>query len=270
MKAAFSQRSILPSALLSFLSLLGVGHVLAQDPQPLPVSKGVYRLPYANGTSVRFSNDHTNHPTTLNRVDMSGQGGGPFTVVSAGAGRIILIVENNDTTCPNHPKITPPIPNNHDLDGDGTTTPLENQQMQQAACGGYNGSSTFCCERHFENNGGNCPGAGTCRNVPNNFIWIEHPNGEWTKYTHMQRGSVGQGTDNNGNPGAGRVVGQFVNAGTSLRIEGDGWSPTGSPLVVSWSSTGARTTPTTMGRTTSIGRTVSRCSVKSASPAEAT
>jgi hypothetical protein len=58
-------------------------------------------------------------------------------------------------------------------------------------------------------------------NVPNNFVWIEHPNGEWTKYTHMQRGSVGQGTDNNGNPGAGRVVGEYVDAGTSLGVEGD-------------------------------------------------
>ncbi|MGH6636456.1 MAG: hypothetical protein ACRED0_10110 [Gammaproteobacteria bacterium] len=173
------------SALLSFLSLLGVGNVLAQDPQPLPVSKGVYRLPYVNGTDVRFSNDHTNHPNTLNRLDMTGQGNGPLTVVSAGPGRIRLIVEDNDTTCPNHPNNM----NNHDLDGDGTTTPRENQQVQQAACGNYNGPSTFCCERDFEAIGGNCPGTGTCLNVnvPNNFVWIEHPNGEWISAAALDR-----------------------------------------------------------------------------------
>ena len=24
----------------------------------------------------------------------------------------------------------------------------------------------------------------------NNYVWIEHPNGEWTKYTHFDTGSV--------------------------------------------------------------------------------
>jgi hypothetical protein len=193
--------------------LLAARAAIAQ--QPLPVSKGVYRLPFADGTSVTFSNDHTNHPTTLNRVDMSGQGNGPFTVVAAGAGWVRIIVENNDTFCPNA------CGNNNDCNGDGVTTATENQQAQTQACSGYAGASTFCCERQFEANGGNCPGAGTCQGGPNNYVWMEHPNGEWTKYTHMLRGTVGQGTDNNGNPGAGRFVGEFIGAGTPLGIEGD-------------------------------------------------
>ncbi len=199
---------------LTLLGALGATQASAQ-PQPLPVAKGVYRLPYTDGTSVRFSNDHTNHPTTLNRVDMTGQGGGPFTVVSAGAGWIRIIVENNDTNCPDA------CGSVNDCNGDGTITVTENIVAQTTACGAYSGPSTFCCERDFESNGGNCPGAGTCQNAPNNFVWIEHPNGEWTKYTHMLRGSVGQGTDVNGNPGAGRFVGEFVAAGTPLGIEGD-------------------------------------------------
>ena len=33
----------------------------------------------------------------------------------------------------------------------------------------------------------NQPGQEDCKN---NYVWIEHPNGEWTKYGHMRKGSV--------------------------------------------------------------------------------
>jgi len=127
---------------------LGAGRLVAQ--QPLPVSKGVYRLPFEDGTSVTFQNDHTDHPTTLNRVDMTGAGS-PTTVVAAAAGWIRLISDGNNTTC----------------------------------CGG------------------------TCAN---NFVWIEHPNGEWTKYTHMSQNSV---------TALGLMVGDWVNAGDPLGTEDD-------------------------------------------------
>jgi len=205
------------------LSSSGAGLSLAMDPQPLPVSKGVYRLPFADGTDITFVNDHTNHPAALNRIDIAGQGSTAYTVVAAAAGWIRVISENNDTKCPDA------CGPNNDCNGDGVTTAQENQQAQQIACGSYAGPSTFCCEKDFEANGGICPGSGTCQpvpnncatNVPNNFVWIEHSNGEWTKYTHMRRGSVGQGMDNNGNPGAGRFVGEYVGAGTPLGIESD-------------------------------------------------
>jgi hypothetical protein len=207
-----SNRILLWAVLTAFGAPLGLNRAAAQ---PRPVSKGVYRLPYTNGTDVRFSNDHTNHPSTLNRVDMTGQDSAPYTVVAAGAGWIRDIAENNDTFCPNA------CGSSNDCDGNGVTTTSENNQAQSAACGGYNGPASFCCERHFEANGGTCPcppgnpscGA-TCQGAVNNYVWIEHPNGEWTKYTHVRAGSVGPG-------GAGRTVGEFVSAGTPIGIEGD-------------------------------------------------
>ncbi|MCW4462610.1 M23 family metallopeptidase [Sphingomonas sp. BT-65] len=52
--------------------------------------------------------------------------------------------------------------------------------------------------------------ASECRN---NFVWIAHPNGEWTGYSHMAKGSV---------TGLAKLkVGQKVRAGQLLGIEGD-------------------------------------------------
>jgi murein DD-endopeptidase MepM/ murein hydrolase activator NlpD len=45
----------------------------------------------------------------------------------------------------------------------------------------------------------------------NNYVWIEHANGEWTKYTHMKKNST---TIN-----AGLVVGEFVEGGQMLGYE---------------------------------------------------
>jgi murein DD-endopeptidase MepM/ murein hydrolase activator NlpD len=46
----------------------------------------------------------------------------------------------------------------------------------------------------------------------NNYVWIAHANGEWTKYTHLETGSV---------TAEGHVVGDFVPAGTPLGLEGE-------------------------------------------------
>jgi len=55
----------------------------------------------------------------------------------------------------------------------------------------------------------------------NNYIWIEHPNGEWTKYTHMQTGT----------PAAfGRFEGERVCSGTPLGIEDDVGAASGKHL----------------------------------------
>ncbi len=151
----------------------------AVDAATLPVSKGVYRLPYQSGTMVTMSNDHTNHPTTLNRIDMTGQGGGQHTVVAAGDGIIRRIQDENNTFCPNSATNDPAI------------------------CNGYSGPSAACCER--DNTACNSACA-------NNYIWIEHTNGEWTKYTHIRNNSA----DN-----LGRFEGEFVADGTPLGIEGD-------------------------------------------------
>jgi murein DD-endopeptidase MepM/ murein hydrolase activator NlpD len=46
----------------------------------------------------------------------------------------------------------------------------------------------------------------------NNYVWIAHANGEWTKYTHLETGSA---------TALGLAVGDAVNAGTVLGFEGD-------------------------------------------------
>ncbi len=54
----------------------------------------------------------------------------------------------------------------------------------------------------------NRPGESPCNN---NYVWIEHPNGEWTKYSHMTQGSV--------TGDAGLAVGDHVEAGSFLGYE---------------------------------------------------
>ncbi len=54
------------------------------------------------------------------------------------------------------------------------------------------------------------PTSRTCRN---NYVWLEHPNGEWTKYSHLQRNSVSDG--------AKLKVGDQVEVGAYLGNEGE-------------------------------------------------
>jgi murein DD-endopeptidase MepM/ murein hydrolase activator NlpD len=183
--------------------------------QPLPISKGVYRLPYATGTEVRILQDHFSHSPSRNRIDMAAQGTGPFVVVAAAAGCIRRIVDSNDTFCPNACQATTTTPEN-DCNGNGTTTQFDHCNAQNIGCAGYAGPSGNCCERHVPANS-NCPPfspvpACTTFCPGNNYVWIEHPNGEWTKYTHMLFGSV---------TAMGRFEGECVAAGTPLGFEGD-------------------------------------------------
>jgi len=50
-------------------------------------------------------------------------------------------------------------------------------------------------------------------NCHNNYVWIAHPNGEWTNYSHLVHGSV--------TAGAGLKVGDVVKAGDYLGEEGE-------------------------------------------------
>jgi hypothetical protein len=115
----------------------------------LPTSDGIYRLPYADGTSVRVSGDHFTHSPDLNEYDLVGTGSndGQYTVVAAASG-IIKVIE------------------------DSNAEPTSS----------------------------------------NNMVWIAHANGEWTKYTHLETGSV---------TALGLEVGDYVFAGTVLGFEGD-------------------------------------------------
>jgi murein DD-endopeptidase MepM/ murein hydrolase activator NlpD len=116
-------------------------------------SKGVYRIPFENGTSVKISRDFLTH-TPLGRIDMVGTGGSNYKIVAAADGTIRYVVDNFS------------------------------KQIDS-------GSGEPCT---------------------NNYVWIEHANGEWSKYSHMQ-------TDSSTKK-AKLKVGQFVTAGAYLGDEG--------------------------------------------------
>jgi len=147
---------IATAAAAMLLSALSPHPAIAADPE---MSRGWYRIPYANGTDVKVSNDHLTHkPPT--RIDLKGTGGsGQHRVVAAAAGRVRFVVDS------------------------------------------------FSEKR---------PDGNPCNN---NYVWIEHPNGEWTKYSHFVKNSVSRT--------AGIKVGDQVQAGTFLGLEGDVGCATG-------------------------------------------
>ena len=120
---------------------------------PFELSKGIYRIPYIDGTTVKVTNDHFNH-CPRGRVDMVGKGGSaPYKIAAAADGWIRAIEDDNSIQCD--------------------------------------------CKK---------------TNCRNNYVWIEHTNGEWTKYTHFVKNSV---TVLN------HKVGDWVTAGTYLGDEGN-------------------------------------------------
>lgn len=165
---------LIQSALLCLAMFALLAEGLAAPAGSLPVSKGRYRLPYANGTTVRASNDHTTHPSALNRIDMSGRNAANYAVVAAADGWLRLIEDDNTLWCPNADP--------------GDPDPCAGQAN--------------CCERDDASCNSGCR---------NNFVWIEHPNGEWTKYSHMRTGTV---TAN------GHSLNDFVQSGEVLGTEG--------------------------------------------------
>ncbi len=119
---------------------------------PYELSKGIYRIPYIDGTEIEITNDHINH-CPRGRIDMIGTDGdvsGEYKIAAAADGWVRAVVENESVQCD---------------------------------------CSVSSCE--------------------NNYVWMEHANGEWSKYTHFKQNSV--------------VVseGAFITAGTTLGNEGD-------------------------------------------------
>jgi murein DD-endopeptidase MepM/ murein hydrolase activator NlpD len=135
--------------------LLAFHPVTAQEAAaPADISQGVYRLPYADGTTVKVFDDFISH-RPRGRVDFFAvEGKRPYQVVAAAPGHIVAIED-----------------------------------------------------RHSEKQSGRA--AADCRN---NYVWIAHPNGEWTNYSHLAQGSVTNV--------AKLKVGDVVEAGTLIGIEG--------------------------------------------------
>jgi hypothetical protein len=125
------------------------------------LSDGWYRIPYANGTEIKVTNDHKTH-NPLIRIDMHGvEGNTPYRIVAAADGTIRFIVDSNS------------------------------KRQDDPPC-------------------------------DNNYVWIEHSNREWTKYSHMRKDSVTKD--------AGLKVGDFVKAGRFLGYESDVGCASGSHL----------------------------------------
>ena len=147
--------------LLAALALASCAPAAALD-----ASRAVYRIPYADGTEVRVTNDHTDHDP-IGRIDMGGRGGGTYKIVAAADGTVRHVVDGFD--------------------------------QRISGC-----KDLAASERK------------------NNYVWIEHANGEWTKYAHMAKDS---------SSGKAKLkVGQFVTAGTYLGDESDVGCATGDHL----------------------------------------
>lgn len=142
-----------PAALL--VALLLSSHAAGQDMRATPQSRGIYRLPFANGTVVKVFDDFTTHRPPGRNDIYAIRGTRPYRVVAAAAGRIMAIQDGYS----------------------------EQQSGRPAAL---------------------------CHN---NYVWIEHPNGEWTNYSHLAHDSVTKK--------AGLRVGEEVAAGQYIGDEGE-------------------------------------------------
>jgi len=141
-------------------------------------SSGIYRIPYADGRVVKVTRDHHDH-TPPDRIDMAGVEAG-YEIVAAASGTIRAIVDRHGNA-PNA--------------GDGLSA--DGSQAQDDAL------EHSCTD--------DATVIGSCSDY-NNYVWIEHPNGEWTKYSHFGTGTVAAN---------GWAVGDWIEAGDTLGLEGD-------------------------------------------------
>jgi hypothetical protein len=155
-------------------------------------STGIYRIPYADGNQVRVSRDHHDH-TPVDRIDMVGENP-DYLIVAAASGIIRAIVD---------------VHGNSNGLGDGLAADGVTPQFNNG-----DDSLEHSCQDALDADNNRIPNSvvvGLCSSY-NNYVWIQHPNGEWTKYTHFATGSV---TANNWS------VGDWIEAGEVLGVESD-------------------------------------------------
>lgn len=155
---------------------------------PFPTSAAIYRVPYADGQTVTANNDHHNHPSVLNRVDLAAGAGSQIVAAASGIIRGIRDMNGED------------FGRGNGLAADGVTAQDDTAEHS-------------CLD--------DTTVVGDCTDY-NNYVWIEHPNGEWTKYTHFQTGSV--------TVDSGWSVGDTIFVGQVLGTEGDVGAASGSHL----------------------------------------
>jgi murein DD-endopeptidase MepM/ murein hydrolase activator NlpD len=151
------------------------------------VSAGIYRIPYANGSSVSANNDHHNHPNVPNRVDLGSAAGSAIVAAASGTIRGIVDFNGDDFGL------------GDGLGSDGVTP--QDDSLEHSCLD----DSTV---------------VGQCSDY-NNYVWIQHGNGEWTKYTHLQTGTV---------TAQGWAVGDVILVGQVIGLQGDVGSASGPHL----------------------------------------
>ena len=151
-------------------------------------SDGIYRIAYENGSNVTVSRDHHDHSPAKDRIDMFVGIGAPM--VAAASGWIRAVVDFNGGT--------PNAGDGIDKNGAPQADALEDN------CSG-------------DGDGDNV--VGSCSDY-NNYVWIEHPNGEWTKYSHVGTGTATPLWS----------VGDWINAGEVIGVEGFVGAASGSHL----------------------------------------
>ncbi len=92
----------------------------------------------------------------------------------------------------------------YDMSGNSNGSSCSNNYIIVAAAAGY----VRRIEDDHDVHGPDC--TENCSDY-NNYVWIEHANGEWTKYSHMKKNST--------KVNAGLVVGEFVQSGQMLGYE---------------------------------------------------
>lgn len=181
-------------------AMLGAADVSIVSAQP--TSSAIYRIPYADGTAVTANNDHITHPNVPNRVDLGG--GDLATIVAAASGVIRAVVDRHG---------------DYDGRGDGKAWDQVTDQDD---------SLEHSCADEEDDEGNNIEDStvvGFCSDY-NNYVWIEHPNGEWTKYTHFATGTVSRPAPD----GFGWSVGDTVLVGQALGLQSDIGSASGTHL----------------------------------------
>lgn len=148
------------------------------------MSTGIYRIPYSNGTALGVSRDHHIH-TPQDRIDMVAGQGTPVVASATGVIRAIIDFHGN----------SPNAGDGVDINGVAQNDALEH------SCGNNLPANTV---------------VGQCSDY-NNYVWVEHANGEFTKYTHLGTGTVTLPAPN----GFGWSVGDTVQAGQTLGLESD-------------------------------------------------
>ena len=184
-----SNRSIVSAAVLAGVAALvaviapeWAGHRLAASHLGFTFSTGIYRIPYPDGTNVTITRDHHTH-TPVDRIDMAVGTGTPIVAAASGIIRAIVDVHGN----------FPGPGDGVDINGNAQNDALEHSCQDGTPAVQNSVVVGFCSDY-------------------NNYVWVEHPNGEWTKYTHFGTGTV---------TALGWTVGAPIQVNQVLGLEGD-------------------------------------------------